>query len=49
MDKALSVFRKTIKDFNRENQEKGYKVKYSFWEKTDFDALFQSDSQTLCT
>ena len=41
MDKALLVFRKTIKYSNKNNQEKGYKVKYSVWKKTDFDALCQ--------
>ena len=41
MDKALSIFRKTITDFNKNNQEKGYKVKYHFWKKSDFDALCQ--------
>ena len=41
MDKALSVFRKTMKDFNKGNQDKGYKVKYCIWKKSDFDALRQ--------
>ena len=33
--------RKTIKDFNRDNQEKGFKVKYRIWNKTDSDVLCQ--------
>ena len=40
MYKVLLDLRKTIKDFNKYNQEKGYKVKYHIWNK--------SDSNTLC-
>ena len=41
MDKVLSDLRKTIKDFNKDNQEKGYKIKYRIWNKSDSDALCQ--------
>ena len=41
MDKVLSELRKTIKDFNKDNQEKGYKAKYHIWNKSDSNAMCQ--------
>ena len=41
MDRVLSNFKQTIKDFNKDNWDKGYKVKGCFWNKTNFDALCQ--------
>ena len=41
MDKVLSDFRKTIKYFNKKNQENGYKVKYYILNKSDSNALWQ--------
>ena len=41
MEKVSLDLRKTIKDFNRDNQEKGFKVKYHIWNKSDSDVLCQ--------
>ena len=41
MDKVLSDLRKTIKDFNKDNQGKGYKVKYHIWNKSNSNVLCQ--------
>ena len=41
MEKVLLDLRKTIKDFNRDNQGKGFQVKYHIWKKSDSNALCQ--------
>ena len=37
----MSDLRKTINNFNKDNQEKGYKIKYRIWNKSDSNALCQ--------
>ena len=41
MEKVLLDLRKTVKDFNRDNQEKGFKVKYHVWNRTHYNVLCQ--------
>ena len=41
MEKVLLDLRKTVKDFNRDNQEKGFTDKYRIWKKSHYDVLCQ--------
>ena len=41
MDKVILYLRKTVKDFNKDNQQKGIKVKYCVWNRSDSNALCQ--------
>ena len=41
MEKVLLDLKKTVKDFNKENQEKGFKVKYLVWNKSYYNVLCQ--------
>ena len=41
MEKVLLDLKKTVKDFDRKNQEKGFKVKYHVWNKSHYNVLCQ--------
>ena len=41
MEKLLLDLKKTVKDFNRDNEGKGFKVKYYLWNKSHNNVLCQ--------
>ena len=41
MEKLLLDLKKTVKDFNRDNEGKGSKVKYRLWNKSHNNVLCQ--------
>ena len=41
MEKLLLDLKKTVKDFNRDNERKGFKVKYHLWNKSHNNVLCQ--------
>ena len=41
MEKLLLDLKKMVKDFNKDNEGKGFKVKYHLWNKSHYNVLCQ--------